>query len=280
MELKYIIDLDGTIYQQNRPIKFADKFISYLQKEGREFVFFTNSPEKSPLELKLKLSGFNIDVSEKQIITSGQVAIDYLLCHNKNCTVFVIGTNQLKNDFSNSGFNVVDSKSKKADYVVCGFSRGVDFSDIEAACRYIWNGAKLICTNFDESIPCENGLTPHTGAINASIEYATGEKAIVLGKPGSYTFEFLQNRLNAQKQELCVIGDRIDIDMLFGKLNGIKSFLVYTGITSEAEALDPKNHGFFDAGFKNLKQLMDFDKELCQGPKPHYVFSAVPKESV
>lgn len=272
MQLKYIIDLDGTIYHQSRVLPFAEKFISYLQSERREFLFFTNSPERSPQELSDKLKSFNINVAPEKILTAACIAEDYLLAKSKHCKVFVIGTEQFKESLRNSGFKVISDNSENADYVICGFSQQTDFSDIKAACKHIWNGAELVCTNFDESIPDENGFTPHTGAINASIEYATGKKAVMLGKPGSYTFNFIRKKLKAESNELCIVGDRIDTDMKFGKINGAKAFLVYTGITDEKEGEKYKDKGYFDIGFKNLDELIKFDISLRQN-KENAVFS-------
>ena len=55
MDYKYIIDLDGTLYHQNVPIRHADTFINYLTAQHRSFVLFTNSPERTPAQLSVKL---------------------------------------------------------------------------------------------------------------------------------------------------------------------------------------------------------------------------------
>lgn len=264
MQLKYIIDLDGTIYHQTKPIPYADKFISYLQTKRRDFVFFTNSPERSPEEISDKLKKFNIKVSPEKIVTAACVTKDYLLNHSRTARIFVIGTEQFKKSLSEAGFEIICDDSKNADFVICGFSQQTDFSEVKTACKHIWNGAELICTNSDESIPDEKGFMPHTGAINASLEYATGKKAIMLGKPGAYSFNYIQKKLHARKDEICVVGDRIDTDMSFGKNNGANAFLVYTGITSENESKMPKYIGAFDKGFRNLDELIKFDMKITK----------------
>ena len=39
----YLIDLDGTIYNGEKKIKFADQFVDYLNKTKTDYLFLTNN---------------------------------------------------------------------------------------------------------------------------------------------------------------------------------------------------------------------------------------------
>lgn len=258
MDYKYIIDLDGTLYHQNVPIKYADTFIHYLSMHNRSFALFTNSPERTPLQLSEKLQGMGIYVSTKDIITTGCIALDYFENQKDSASIFILGTVSFKERFIQAGYHVVCNKEEKADYVLCGFSKDITFQELTIACQHIWDGATLISTNSDQSIPTECGLIPHTGSYTAFLEYATGTKAIQLGKPGAYAYEYLRKHLDASVKELCMIGDNLPTDMLFGKNNGFSSYLVLTGLTNKEIA--SKNTNLFDKSFNNLKEIILFEQ--------------------
>lgn len=53
---------DGVVYHENKLIPGAKELVSWLQREGKEFLFLTNSSDKTPKDLKYKLSSFGINV--------------------------------------------------------------------------------------------------------------------------------------------------------------------------------------------------------------------------
>lgn len=258
MEYKYIIDLDGTLYHQNVLIPHADTFIHYLTAHHRSFVLFTNSPERTPVQLSEKLEKMGIEVPVENIITTGCIALDYFSRVKDHASIYILGSDSLKQRFIDSGYHVAEDMDTPADYVLCGFSQNITFSELTAACRHIWNGAKLISTNSDQSIPTENGLIPHTGSYTAFLEYTTGTKAVQLGKPGCCACEYLKKYLHCSNAELCIIGDSLFTDMLFGKRNGISSYLVLTGLSSRDAA--SKNQNLFDHSFNNLEEIIHFEQ--------------------
>ncbi|MGL5686567.1 MAG: TIGR01457 family HAD-type hydrolase, partial [Vagococcus fluvialis] len=61
----YLIDLDGTIYLGNEPIKAGKTFVEELQKREIPFLFVTNNTTKEPSAVKLSLANqFDIHVNE------------------------------------------------------------------------------------------------------------------------------------------------------------------------------------------------------------------------
>ena len=51
----FICDMDGVIYHGNQLLPNAKKFVEWLQKEDKKFLFLTNSSERSRTELRQKL---------------------------------------------------------------------------------------------------------------------------------------------------------------------------------------------------------------------------------
>ena len=54
------------------------------------------------------------------------------------------------------------------------------------------------------------------------------------------SIDYLESKYGFDRSRICMVGDRLDTDVLFGTDNGLKSLLVLSGVTSEEKLLDPK----------------------------------------
>lgn len=60
----FIIDMDGVIYHGNNLLPEAKEFVNWLKEEGKQFLFLTNSSERSQKELQQKLERLGIDAGK------------------------------------------------------------------------------------------------------------------------------------------------------------------------------------------------------------------------
>ena len=56
----FICDMDGVIYHGNQILPGVKEFVEWLYRENKNFLFLTNSSERSPKELQQKLSRMGI----------------------------------------------------------------------------------------------------------------------------------------------------------------------------------------------------------------------------
>ena len=66
----FISDMDGVIYHGNEILPGVREFVNYLIEHDKKFVFLTNSPEKTPHELSMKLERMGLSVSPEHFYTS------------------------------------------------------------------------------------------------------------------------------------------------------------------------------------------------------------------
>ncbi|HHW47229.1 MAG TPA: HAD-IIA family hydrolase [Clostridiaceae bacterium] len=255
-KLVYLIDMDGTIYRGTCPIEYAKEFIRYLQQKNRIFFLVTNCPLNSAGALARKVQGMRIDVGPGNIITSADVTADYLVSSTSCSKAYVVGSDALKEKIAGRGIGIV---SEGPDCVVVGYDTEFSYEKMKKATQFILDGAGFICTNGDSTIPDGNKLVPHTGAIAASIETASGTKPVVIGKPERYLLDTVSRRVKCKKEQFCVVGDRLDTDIYFGVKQNILSFLVLTGVTTIDDL--KKSNIQPTKVFNNLCELMLFDEE-------------------
>ena len=126
----FICDMDGVIYHGNRLIPRVKEFVEWLEKENKNFLFLTNSSERSPKELAQKLARMGLNVGEEHFYTSALATASFLKSQCPNGSVYVIGEPGLTNALYEQGFTMNDVNP---DYVVFGETRSLNYEKIEKA---------------------------------------------------------------------------------------------------------------------------------------------------
>jgi len=228
----FICDMDGVIYHGNRVLPGAREFVQWLTKNGKRFLFLTNSSERSPKELMLKLQRMEIEVGEEHFYTSALATAAFIKTQTPGCGVFCIGEPGLLNALYAEGITMNDHNP---DYVVVGETRNYNYESILRAVHLVNNGARLIGTNPDMTGPSEEGIIPACRAFVAPIELATGKQAYFIGKPNPLMMRTGRKRLGLQSEDIAIIGDRMDTDIVAGIESGIDTVLVLTGVTERTQ---------------------------------------------
>lgn len=228
-KLGFICDMDGVIYHGNKILDGVVEFIHWMQSNDKKFVFLTNSPERTPHELSMKLERMGLDISADHFYTSAMATAEFLHSQKPKSTAYVIGEAALTKALYDYGIYMNDVNP---DYVVVGETSTYSFEKIQKAINLVLKGAKLIGTNPDITGPVENGINPATGALIAPIEIATGKKAYFVGKPNPLMLRHGLKKLNCHSQDIAFIGDRMDTDIIAGIESNIDTILVLSGVTA------------------------------------------------
>ena len=257
----YIFDMDGTIYLGGRPFDFAKRFIKNLRASGRRVLFFTNNASHtSPFYLK-KLERLGFEPSEDEIMTSGDVTLEFLKRHRAGKSVYLVGTDELVEEYAAKGIKLVNGESdpRHADIVITSFDTSLTYEKLNIACRLIRNGAEYLSTHPDFNCPTEDGFIPDSGAIAALVTASTGKTPTYFGKPYKETVEMIGEATGFAREEMCIFGDRLYTDIALGKSFGVTSVLVLSGETTEEDvdaALPKDKPDFAFASLDDVDKLM------------------------
>ena len=227
----YIFDMDGTIYLGGIVFDFAIKFINNLRASGRRVLFFTNNASHTTEFYYSKLERLGFSPREGEIMTSGDVTIEYLKSHRANKSVYLIGTDELVEDFKRRDVKLVDESAESCDIVVSSFDTTLTYEKLNAACRFVRNGAEYLSTHPDFNCPVENGFIPDSGAIAAFITASTGKVPTYFGKPYKETVEMIEEVCGVDRNDMVIFGDRLYTDIALGKKHGVCAVLVLSGET-------------------------------------------------
>ena len=228
-KIGFICDMDGVIYHGNRILEGVPEFINWMQQNNKKFVFLTNSPERTPHELSMKLERMGLSVSPDHFYTSAMATASFLASQKPDATAYVIGEAALTKALYDKGIYMNDVNP---DYVVVGETSTYSFEKIEKAVNLVRNGAKLIGATPDITGPTEKGIMPATGALIAPIEIATGKKAYFVGKPNPLMLRHGLKKLGCHSQDIAFVGDRMDTDIIAGIESNVDTVLVLSGVTA------------------------------------------------
>lgn len=229
-KLGFICDMDGVIYHGNKVLPGAKEFVSWLQREEKEYLFLTNNSGMTQRELRQKLLRMGLDVPEEHFYTSALATAEFLKQQAPGCSVYAVGEAGLLNALYDAGITMNDVNPE---YVVIGEGKSYSLETLTKAVNLVRKGAKLVGTNSDVSGPIEDGIAPACKALVAPIELATGKEAYFCGKPNPLMMRTGLQILGCHSKDAVIIGDRMDTDIVAGTESGVATVLVLSGISDQ-----------------------------------------------
>lgn len=255
----FVLDMDGTFYLDAEILPGSLEFLEQVRRLGKRFVFFTNNSSKSPKSYIEKLERMNCRIARDQIITSGDVMIEYLKKHYPEKRIYLLGTPDLEENFRENGIRLT---KEMPDAVVVGFDQTLTYEKLSKACTYIRNGAAFLATHLDINCPVKAGFIPDCGAICAAISLSTGREPLYVGKPFAVTVDMVLSLTGAKREQVSFVGDRLYTDVKTGVQNGAQGILVLSGETKLSDLEASKTVP--DAVFSGLDEMGEVLKTLAK----------------
>lgn len=233
-----ILDMDGVLWKDDTPIGDLLAIFKRLRALDLKVVLVTNNAAKTVDEYLDKLRGFGVALEPWQIVTSSDATAHALAkTFPKKGAVYVVGENGILSALREKGFAPITDPDDETSVVavVAGIDRTLTYLKLRRATLHIRAGAPFYGTNPDKTFPTPLGLVPGAGAILAAIEAATDVKPIVIGKPLPFMLELAAERMGLTKDEVLVIGDRLETDIAGGQAMGARTALVLSGVSTREQ---------------------------------------------
>jgi HAD superfamily hydrolase (TIGR01450 family) len=239
----FLVDLDGVVWVGREPVPGAAEALRTLIGEGKEIVFVTNNPARSPATYVERLREMGVPVLDGRVVTAGVVTADLAAAAaGQGASAFVIGAPGFKDTVAGAGLKLLEGEeARAADTVLVSGHRGFDYEELLTATLALQDGAGLFATSRDPTLPMPGGAWPGTGAVLAAVETASGATAAIGGKPERHLFERARVLIPAAER-VAMVGDRLASDIAGGHRAGLQTVLVLSGASTRAgaEAADPR----------------------------------------
>ncbi|NEV61645.1 TIGR01458 family HAD-type hydrolase [Thiorhodococcus minor] len=225
-----LIDLDGVLYQEGRPIQGARKAVDWLRARKIPHLFVTNTTSRPRRALAEQLAGMGIEVTTEEILTPAIAAVAWLQAHTQG-PVGLFVQEATKEDFADLTIAAPGATAPVSAVVVGDYGESWSFATLNRAFRWLMADPQplLIALGMTRYWQASDGLRLDTGPFVAALEFATGVKATIVGKPARGFFEAALDRLNATPRTACMIGDDVVSDIGGAQALGIHGMLVKTG---------------------------------------------------
>jgi len=229
-----ILDMDGVLWKDDTPIGDLRSIFDRIQARGLKTALATNNATLTVDEYLDKLRRFGVRLAPWQIVTSSEALAQVLANeYPQKGAVFVVGENGIITALRDKGFAPItdpDDRTRPV-AVVSSWDRQLTFQKLRRASLHVRAGVPLYATNADRSFPTPEGLIPGAGSILAALETATDAKATVIGKPSRLMLELAAARMGLTKDEVLVVGDRLETDIAGGRAMQARTALVLSGVS-------------------------------------------------
>ncbi len=222
----FLIDLDGVLYVGKNPIEGAKECLKLMEERGYDYRFVSNSTRRCRSSVAKRLKDMGYDVQPEFIFTPPLAAIERVKRSGKT-RCFLLTMGDVHRDFEDAGVTVAEAD---VDFVILGDAGpNFTFERLNKALRLILEGAEVLALERDRYWMEPEGLVLSTGPFVAALEYATGRKAELMGKPSPEFFRQALQDIGAKPEDAAMIGDDIMTDVAGAQRLGMKGILVKTG---------------------------------------------------
>ena len=128
------------------------------------------------------------------------------------------------------GCEGLQNREQSTKFVIVGDGGDLfSYSVLNNAFRSIMGGAELVALEKDRYWMGEDGMMLSAGPFASALEYASGKKAVVMGKPSREFFMLALESMDARPERSVMIGDDVVTDVGGAIANGLCGILVRTG---------------------------------------------------
>jgi HAD superfamily hydrolase (TIGR01458 family) len=242
----FVLDADGVIVLKGAPLPGSVGAIRALQERRIPFRVVTNFSQLHRETMAGWFAKAGLAIDSDAIITASSATATYTASAHAGRPLFVLSADDAGREFDGQHRVTAD----EADALPAGTVGAVVIGDagddlsyrnLDVAFRLVRGGAELLAMHRNPWWLTERGETLDAGGFVACLEFATGKRARVLGKPSPEVFRQAVNGLRADLDErlpafsFAMIGDDPLADVAAAQRVGMRGVLVLSGKTQRSD---------------------------------------------
>lgn len=244
-----LLDVDGTLVFRGQLIPGADQALAGFRRCGLSLRFTTNIDSRPPESVRAHLVRLGLDVRRGEVINPPAVALRLMQADPRVRWHCLVGPDL-------EGFFPPSVGGPQADRVLVGYCPQADYRMLNQAFRQLLGGAELVALQKGRYFFAPEGINLDTGALVAALEYASGKRARVLGKPAREFFAMCLEELGLAPDEVAVVGDDPETDVAGARAVGAFAILVRTGKSAVSPDVPPGQAGEADLVVDSLADVL------------------------
>ena len=252
--LPVLIDLDGVIRIGDEISPGAPDFLGFLKENDYPFCIISNSTRNTGDDIRtlLKDAGLTFDINA---MTTVDATADYIKLKNYKVSVYCY-------EKVRSSFKEYINDDNPDAVVIGDLGDGWSYDILNEIFRKVSGGAQMIAMQKNKYWKPDGVKTClDAGAFIAALEFASSEKAELIGKPSPNYFGTALNLLGFTVGDgFIMVGDDTETDIAGAQALGGTGILIYTGKTKYP--LPAGHHIKPDFESMNFKEVISALKNL------------------
>jgi len=252
----FVLDLDGTVYVGDRPVRGTLEFIDRNAGE-RAFYFITNNTSKLPEDYRLRLNAMGVPVDNDHVITPLAPLIAYLQARSIR-NAYLLGNVRFEAYLRQALPELqLTADPDACEALIVAYDTELTYDKLRDAAILLQQNSRLLflATHGDLVCPTERGFVPDCGCILSVLEKTTGRRpTAVFGKPSARLLQRIAEQYGVD--HMAVVGDRLYTDGKMAHNVGCSFICVLSGETTREQIDDLDEDEFPTLIVKDLGELL------------------------
>ncbi len=248
----FLFDVDGTLLEDGRLLPGACDAVRAVRAAGLGVRFVTNTSRRPRREVVEALRSVGLPVEPEEVLTAPVACASWLAARGARRVALFVAEPAHEDfaDFERMGPEpgVAASRAERPllpapDAVVVGdLGRRWSYELLDRAFSWLLEGARLVAIQRNRYWRTGGQLHLDAGPFVAALEYASGQTAVITGKPSPPFFEEAARSLGLAPREVAMVGDDLEADVTGARDVGAIGILVRTGKFREEELERARTH--------------------------------------
>ena len=249
-----LIDLEGVLYSDNKLISGSIEAIKEFRKNNLKLRFLTNTTTTPRNLIFNKLQDFGFNIKEEEIFTPIIATKNYLRDNRVKKIALVTNVEIIEE------FNDYEITQKNPEVVIMGdIYKNFKWEILDRIFKLVYlENSALIALHQNKYCMRDGKISLDLGPFVKAIEYSSGKKSILMGKPEKNFFDLAVKDLELIKDNILMIGDDITSD-IEGSINAnLKAIQVKTGKFQEKDLKHPTQPHYRIESINELPKLLGY----------------------
>lgn len=237
-----LLDLDGVIVTAGAAVPGSVEAVAQLERRGVPYRIVTNTSLVSRATLSRFAAKLGNEIPPERFQSALSASAAYAARAFPGGALFVLASVDALSEFDGqrllSSVEAAQPGARAAAVVVGDSPEALTYDNLNLAFRLVRNGARLIGMHRNPWWLTPDGPTIDSGAYVTGLEFATGVRAQIIGKPAPAFFSLAVDALRRdvasnggrlRRVEIAMVGDDVRTDVLAGQRAGLRGVFVLTG---------------------------------------------------
>jgi HAD superfamily hydrolase (TIGR01458 family) len=237
----FLLDLDGVVVVAGQAVPGSVEAIAELERRAMPYRIVTNTSLVSRASLSRFAARLGNDIPPERFQSALSASAAFAAQAFPDQPIYVITSPDGRTEFDGqrllSHEEAAGPDARAAAVIVGDSPDELTHDNLNRAFRLVRNGARLIGMHRNAWWLTPDGPTLDSGAYVTGLEFATGVRAQIIGKPSPAFFSIaidalrrdVPGRPRLRRSEIAMVGDDVRTDVLAGQRAGLRGVFVLTG---------------------------------------------------